>query len=199
MCFGMNISTNAIGSAAMGLQTAGLVSSTIGAYAKSKSEKYGYEYQSQIARGNAQIAEWQAADAARRGEREEGAFRMKNAAFRSSQQAALAARGIDIGEGSALNVLTSTDYMGEIDALTIRDNAAKDVWGLKQQASNYRTNAELLDWRANQQSPIKDAFSTLLTGAGAVSRSWYALREKRDGLSYTGSGKSHAAFGFGEI
>lgn len=175
-----------MGSIGTGLQVAGVIGSTIGAYKKSSGEQQGYQFQSAVARKNATIADMQAKDAMLRGAKDEQNVRMRTAQIAGTQRASLAARGIDIGEGSPLNILTDTSFMGERDALTARDNAAKEVWGYQTQAQNMRDNADLLDWRGNQISPTGDAVATLLTGGGKVASSWYALRNTKTGTSDTG-------------
>lgn len=162
-----------------GFQIAATLSNAFGAYRKSAGEQQGFQFQSQVSRTNAGLAELQASDALLRGQLNEQTIRLRTAQVGGTQRASLAARGIDLGEGSALNILTDTNFMGERDALLARDNANKEAWGFRTQAANYRSNADLMDWRAGQESPESAAFGTLLTGAGRVASSWYALRDAR--------------------
>jgi hypothetical protein len=67
--------------------------------------------------------------------------RLKTAQLKGTQTARMAANGVALDSGSALDVLTSTDVMGEADANTIRDNAGKEAYGYKSQAANYRAQA----------------------------------------------------------
>lgn len=179
----MGMDSGTMGMIGTGMQAAGVIGQTVGAYKKSSGEQTAYEFQSQVAKNNAAVAEMQAKDAILRGQTAEQNTRLKTANLKGTQQASLAARGIDLGEGSALNILTDTDFMGERDALLTRDNAAKEVWGIRNTERNFNDNAALLDWRAQQQSPIADAAGTLLTGAGKVASSWYALRNRTTGAS----------------
>jgi multidrug efflux pump subunit AcrA (membrane-fusion protein) len=167
-----------------GLQVAGVLGSTLGAYNKSSLEKQGYAYESAVARSNAQLAEYQAADAIVRGQTTENNVRQKTAQLKGTQRASFAARGIDMGSGSALDILTSTDYMGERDALLARDNAGREAWGHTVEATNYTNKANAATWRGNAQSPFMDAASTLLTGAGSVASRWYSLANKKGGPVY---------------
>lgn len=162
-----------LGSISTGMQIAGAVSGAFGAYRQSQATKNAYEYQAAVNRNNAQLAEWQASDAHERGVRAEQAQRLKVAKLKSSQRAGFAARGVSLEEGSALAILQDTDYMGELDALTLRDNAAKETWGHRFTAGNYRNEAALFSSRAEAESPLSAGFSTLLTGAGKVASSWY--------------------------
>lgn len=172
------ISASTVAVAATGMQVAGTVASTYAAYNKSRADKSGYEYQAQVSANNAQYAEWQAQDAITRGQRTEQNSRMKTAQLKSSQRASLAARGVALDEGSPLDILTSTDYMGELDANTISDNAAREAWALREGARGSMSNADLLRSRADAENPLFSAGSTFLTGAGAVASSWYRYRKE---------------------
>lgn len=57
------------------------------------------------------------------------------------QRAVLAANGVLVDNGSALDLVTETAGIGALDQLTIRSNAEREALGLKQQARNFRTNA----------------------------------------------------------
>lgn len=160
-------------SAAQGMQIAGTVAGAYGAYKQSKATKASLEYQASVARNNAEYSESQARDAIRRGQVAENDVRRRTAQLEGSQRARLAANGIDLGEGSALNILLDTSYFGELDALNVRDNSAREAAGFRTQRSNQSSNASLLDARAGMEDPFGAATTTLLTGAGAVADSWY--------------------------
>lgn len=167
-----------IGAASMATQGIGVISSAYGAYSKASGEQAGYQYQANVADNNKQIAGWQAADALQRGQTAVARHGTKVAQLRGAQRATLAARGVDLGEGSALDILSDTEFMGGVDANTIKDNAAKEAWGYRVQAVNASSNADLLRMRASNIDPGGDAMSTFLTGAGGVAKTWYSLKEK---------------------
>ncbi len=177
----MCLAAATMGSIGTGLQVAGMVSGAFGAYNQSKATQQAYDYQAAVNRNNAQIAEWQAQDSITRGQKAEQSQRLKTAQLQSSQRAAFAARGVALDEGSPLNILNDTDYMGELDALTIRDNAAKEAWGHRTQGANYSNDSAMLSARADAESPLGSAAGTLLTGAGAVADSWYRRSLKTTG------------------
>lgn len=160
----------------LGMQAAGVIGQTIGAYKKADGAQQAYEFQSQIARNNAAIADMQAKDAILRGEERKMNIRRKAALDKGRAVASLAARGLDLGEGSPLDILASMN--DEREALLAADESStnKEVWGRNVEASNYRSNVELLHRRARQESPGSDAFSTLLSGATKVAASWYPNR-----------------------
>ncbi len=177
----LGMSAGTMSTLATGLGIAGMVASTSGAYNKSKSDKAAYEYQAAVNRNNAMIAEWNARDAITRGQKAEQQQRLKTAALKSTQRASFAARGMALDEGSPLAILDDTDFMGEQDALTLRDNAAKEAWGYRIQAGNYAGDAGLLNARADAESPFKAGATTLLSSAGQVASSWYSRKTKTSG------------------
>ena len=177
----LGMSASTLGTVATGLQLAGAAVSTAGAYNKSKSDKAAYEYQGAVNRNNATIAEWQARDAITRGQKAEQQQRLKVAQLKSTQRASFAARGMAVDEGSPLSILDDTDFMGEQDALTLRDNAAREAWGYRVQAGNYAGDAGMLSGRADAESPFKAGATTLLSNAGAVASSWYSRKTKTSG------------------
>lgn len=166
-----------VGNLGTGLQVAGILARTVGAYDQSSLAKTGYEYQSKVATANAGIAEQQRSDALLRGQVQENRVRQAGAQTHGQAVADMAARNIDMsGSGSALDILNGIDLGTQVAALTARDNAAKEAWGHSVEASNARGNASFLDWRASRQNPLMDAAGTLLGGAGTVASSWYTLR-----------------------
>lgn len=162
-----------LGAAAPALQLAGVGLGAAGAYSSSRNTKSAYQAQAQVAKNNAIIAGWQAEDALVRGDRAASVSRSKTRQLKGSQRAALAANGVDLGEGSALNILTDTDYFGEMDANTITDNAAREAWAIRSQASGYSAEASMLSSRASSEQPWLSTATSLLTSAGRVADRWY--------------------------
>jgi len=175
MCGPIDPST--IGNAGLIMQGFGAINSTIGAYKQSQAAKSSYEYQAQVASWNAHLADRRASDAITRGQTDEGTQRLKAAGIYSAQRATLAARGLDLGEGSALNILADTKFMGEVDALTIRNNAAREAYGYQYQAANDRFASDFYKGRAGAESPLVAGGTSLLAGAGQVATSWYRLKK----------------------
>ncbi len=147
--------------------------SVLGAYKSSEGTKQGYNYNAAVARNNAQYAEMQAQDAIARGENAVDVSRMKTTQLASRQRALMAAHGVALDEGSPLNILNDTAYMGEHDARTLADNAAKEAWALRRQAANYTDQSSLLSARASDEEPWLNAAGTLLTQSGQVADRWY--------------------------
>jgi hypothetical protein len=164
-----------------------------------------------VAENNAELAGWQSREALRQGENDVtsiqddrsaalAAARNEAATVKSKQKVGMAANGVDVGSGSAVDVLTSTDYVGELNAnaindsaarnvQTVRDNAIKNAWGYqvqgigyKDQAATSRADAALYRFDAGQQragskaiSPNSAAAVSLIGSAGQVASSWYSM------------------------
>lgn len=165
----------------LAMQAFGAATSAYGAYNSSKSAGAAYAYQAQVQRNNAQAAEWQARDAITRGQQDENRHRLKAAQLKGTQRASMAARGIALDEGSALNILDDTDFMGDMDALVIRDNAAREAWAYREKAKGNLADSFLMQGRAAAESPGAAAAGSLLTSAGNVASNWYAYKTAKGG------------------
>ena len=142
-------------------------------------------YQAQVAENNRITAERQAADTIERGQTEEQRSRQQTRQLQGRQVAALAASGVDTQSGSALDIIGDTAALGEIDALTIRDNAAREAHGQLVQAQNFGAQGQLLRQEASNQ----DSFSpvgTLLTGVGGIADRWWSYRRQSRGSGNPG-------------
>lgn len=155
--------------------------SAVGAYSQSQAQQDALSHQSQVAANNATIAEQQARLVLEQGATAEQNQRLKTAAIHGEQRAAMAANGIDLGEGTATELLTTTKYMGERDALTIRDNARRTAWGYQVGAQNYMDNSGALKASADSISPGMSAATSLLGSAASVAGSWYAMNKAGGG------------------
>lgn len=135
----------------------------------SNSRKAGKANQ-KLADYNAEVAELQADDAILRGEQEEGVHRLKVKGLIGSQRVAFAAGGVDVNSGNAVDVQADTARFGELDALTIRTNAAREAWGYRVGASDMRARGQI----AQQEGNAKAA-GTILTAAGSYASSKYGF------------------------
>jgi len=145
--------------AATGALAVGAISSAATAYSQAQAyEAQGY-YQKKMSKINASFAEMEAEDAIKRGDREAGDVRRRGKKIHGAQRAALAAQGIDIDSGSALDIQDEARSMTEQDALTVRNNAWREAWGYRVQASNATAEG-----RMAQLTARGNARNTLLTG-----------------------------------
>ena len=83
---------------------------------------------------NAQFYDIQAQDAIRRGDVEAIKYGQQARKFQGSQKAMLAAQGIDVSSGSALDIQNETSRIAVEDMRNIRNNAWREAFGFKAQA-----------------------------------------------------------------
>lgn len=142
---------------------AGLASSTVGAYYAAQSQKDALNLRADLNERTAQ-------QVLQAGQREEQRSRLATARLKGSQRAGMAANGVDLGVGTAADILTSTDLLGEVDAQTIRSNAVRNAWGYRSEATMQRASADSV-------SPGMSALTTLIGGSGQVAEGWYRLNK----------------------
>lgn len=146
----------------LGLSAAGTATSALGAYQQA-------QVAGDVAARNAKMADQQAEDALRRGEREAADLQRRIASTKSSQRVSLAAKGLDLTYGTAADLQDQTDFFGASDVATTRMNARKEAFARRGQSANFQ--AEALSSR-----PWMTAGGTLLAGGGQVADKWYTYR-----------------------
>lgn len=124
-------------------QAVGAVKAGNAAKKAGQAQKGAAESGAELSDYNAAVADLQATDATQRGVEEESRFRSQVKATIGSQRATQAAQGVNVGYGSAVDVQGDAAFLGELDALTIRTNAAREAWGYKVQAQDLRTRATI--------------------------------------------------------
>ena len=160
---------------------ASLLSTAVGVYGQVQSGAAAAgqaRYQAQVAENNRVIAEQQARDAEMRGQMAEDARRQQTRMLIGRQRTALAANGMLVDDGSALDITGDTAAQGEIDALTLRANAAREAYGYRAQGTNFMADAGLQRARSAAAGPaaLVGAGATLLSGAGTVGDRWLTYR-----------------------
>lgn len=115
---------------------------------------------------DALVSELQARDALARGGVEEQRYRRQLAKIAGAQRAQIGARNVS-RSGTALDLLSDTAQIGEEDALTIRNESAREAWG-------YRTRAdESRRWgRAQRSNAGHQATATLISGGAQAYGQW---------------------------
>jgi len=121
---------------------------------------------------NARVTENNAIKARNQGTEKENQFRLQTQQLRKQQEAQFGANNVQLGSGSAADILAQTDMYGEVDALNIRNNTDDSVDNFNIDAQNERIKGNNARSAANV-----GAFSSLLSGAGAVSSKWYSNRK----------------------
>lgn len=135
-------------------------------------------YNAQVSRMNADIADKNARDAIERGKIEEQQKRSEIAYLTGKQRASMAANGVDLSFGSPLDTIVDTAMLGELDALTIRTNAAREAYNYKVSAENARSDANLslANAKSSKAGGYLSAFGTVLGGAADTYKYRSSLR-----------------------
>lgn len=153
--------------------TAAILSSATTAYAQMESGRS----EERLARQNAAIMDMQAADAIERGRQEEAKHRRGVRRLVGAQRAGFAGQGVVVDQDTAGDLVDESEYLGELDALTIRNNAARDAWGLQTQAQDTRLRGRMARWAG-----YSAAGGTLATAGGrAAERRYQQRRNSEDG------------------
>lgn len=168
--------TAALAVAAPYLAAAGAAVTAIGAYNNSKAEKSSLLYQGAVADNNARTLEYQAQDQERRGELEKTNARRENDKLKGQQITVMAARGLDLSEGTPATLLQDTDYFGAVDQANIKNTTAKQAWATRIGAQNETDNSALLRSKSSSINPGMAATTSLISSAGSVAGSWYKAR-----------------------
>jgi len=128
------------------------------------------DYQEDILINNRDIAEKLALDAVERGAVKEKGFRKSIEGFKGKQRAELAASGVVVDQDLALDLLLDTAEIGEVDALNIRNNAAREAFGYRAQAEGFNAQAAI---SGAQSASVQNAaniqgISTIIGTAGDI-------------------------------
>lgn len=129
-------------------------------------------YQASIANQNARIAANQANDAVQNTNLEALRRSRANAALAGEQIAAMAANGVDLNFGSALDIQKDTKMIGAEDLAQIYKQGNEGARGFDVQGFNYRSQASA-SRAAASGALINGAFgaaSTVLSGASQVKK-----------------------------
>jgi hypothetical protein len=161
---------------ALAVMGAGAANSAVGAYNSARSSKISLGLQANLAEINARMSESAAQQTLLSGQREEQKSMIATANMKGAQRASMAANGIVLGEGTANQVVTSTDVLGEIDANTLHANAVRSAWGYRVQGVNQTNQALTSRSAADTINPGMSAATSLVGSAASVASSWYAMK-----------------------
>jgi hypothetical protein len=146
-----------------GAGAAGL--SGFSAYTQASAARQANVYQAQVDQNNALIAGYQGSAAVRQGGQQAQLSMLQSAQVYGQQRADLAANGVDLSSGSALDQLASTRFLNQQDVNAIQSNAARAAWGYQVQGQSDQINAALSSWQARNNNP---AGIGALSGGGSL-------------------------------
>lgn len=148
---------------------ASTVLGTVSSVQQGKQQQAMYNYQAQVAEENAKIANKNAANERQTGIEEARLQRMKTLQAVGSQQAAMAANGMDVAQGTSLDIIEDTAAMGELDALQIQTNYERKALAYEQQGLNF-SNESRMDVIAGKNAYKTGMINAAQTGLNGVSK-----------------------------
>lgn len=134
-------------------------------YQQAKSAKAQAHYQSAVANNNKIIADRAAEDSIKRGAVEEQRKRQDIELLKGKQIAGFAGSGTDLSSGSVFDVIGETAALGELDALTIRSNYARESYEKRVMGMNYGAQSLLFNYQAQSINPATQAGLSAITAA----------------------------------
>lgn len=152
----------------------GMVMSAVGELNAGRAAASGDRYKARVAANNAAIAEANAKYAEQKGIAKEGVVREKGAQILGEQRAAFGANNIDAGSGSAVRLQSDTGRIAEVEALSVRDAAAREAYGWRARELAYKTDEELNTWKIEQDKnrALIGFWGVGLGGSGGYSSRW---------------------------
>jgi hypothetical protein len=145
------------------------------------------ESQAELSDYNAAVADLQAEDAIARGADEEARFRTRVRGAIGAQRVGFAAGNIDVSTGSAVDVQADAAYLGELDALTIRTNAAREAWGYEVQGEDLKRRGQIQRkegaymeqaGKANRSASRWDAAGSIIGSGASLLEAKYGMGRK---------------------
>lgn len=166
--------------ASLAASAIGTAVSVYGSVQQGKAAQGQANYQATVDRNNKIISDRYAADAIERGKEAEADQRRKTQQIIANQRVGFAANGIDLGSDVVSETLSDSAMLGELDALTIRSNAAREAYGYQVQGMNYEASAtnQILAGKNARSAGRTAAMSTLLSGAASVGNSYADYKSK---------------------
>ncbi|NIF51403.1 hypothetical protein [Burkholderia sp. Ax-1724] len=196
MSFGISAAT--LAEISLAVTAAGAAASAYGAIKQGQAASAASDYQAQVARNNQIVSNAYAKQAQSDGENQVAAKQAQTSQMIGAERAAMAANGVDLDSGSALRIQGDTAKLGDVDAMTIRNNAARQAYGYQLQGLSYSQQAGLDEASASnaKTAGYLGAFSSIVSGASSVAGKWAGYKTNGIfGSSYDSSFDNPADYG----
>lgn len=168
------------------MMMASMALTAVGGIQAASAQRAAANAEARSAEQNARVAQQQAEQARQIGNIEEERQLRRVRAALGAQRASLAANGLDINTGSALDLQAETAGFGAADALNLRANALRQAWGFEVDATNSQNRA-----RAARANGRNAAIGTLLTTGAQIGSMGYSSGMFGGGNA-AGTGKVYA-------
>ncbi len=184
-----------IAAAGLAMAAIGTAVSVSGQMQQASAAKAAANYQAQVAAGNQQIATNNANMAAASGEAQAAISEQKTRATVGAEEAAQGSSGVDINSPTATAVRTSQDMTGQLDAQTIRSNAARQAYGYETQSTNFENQSSADTAQGNNAMTAGEvgAGGSLLSGVGNASLNYANVMNNASGVTPTQNSAAYDA------
>lgn len=160
-----------------GVAAAGTVASGVSAHKAAKAQGKEAARQGKF---NAQMAEYAALDAERRGREQAAVIMRQTDQIKGEQNNAAAASGVTAGYGTLAQAAAQTDFFAKLDVNTALDDATRDAWTARTQG------AEAIRGAASaQKQAYRSANATILQTGTKLASQWYGAMGAGAGSSMT--------------
>lgn len=173
----MSISVAAL---SLGSSILGGLFSAYGAIQQGKAQSAQLKYQAQVAENNKIRAQYLQEDALKRGQIAERQERLRGRLLIGQMRSAIGSSGAIVDQGSALDLTVDQAGVNELDALNVRNSAAREAQGFEIQGQEFGREAVLSRNAAStaRSNALLSATGTLLGTAGSVADKWYRFNQK---------------------
>lgn len=161
-------------SASIALTVVTTAVSAYSAYEGQKAQNKAADFNAAIATRNAENLENQGKFITAKGEEDVAQHRDKVQRIIGSQRSGFGTTGLLVDEGTASDTTQNTAKFGEMDALTIRNNAALQAWAARNQAADYTAQGGLA--LSTKQSPFASTIPSLLSGGSKLAGQVYQYK-----------------------
>jgi hypothetical protein len=152
-------------------------------------------YRAQVAENNRIVAEQNARYAVQAGRTNAFAQDLQTRAALGTATAAQGASGLDVGQGSPVEVRSSIQQLGRLKTLEEIQKADLEAYGYRQKASDFGAEAGLQQYKASSAERAKSTvpLTTLATVGAGVADKWRKWQDggsgssSKDPWSFTGS------------
>ncbi len=175
---------SAIAIAGLALTAAATATSVYSAYEQNESQNKANDYNAAVMNRNAENSNAQATRVEEQGAIDEKVHRQKVQQMIGTQRAGFANTGLLVDDGTSLDVTKDTAGFGDLDAQTIRNNAAVQAWGVRNQSADYRAGANLATMR--NSSGMLQAGGSLLAGGSQLVGQYSSAKQAG---AFSGSGR----------
>lgn len=169
---------------AVSMLTGNAFGGALGAYQAGAAQAEAAKFNAKVAQNNEAISHANAAIAGQAGAEQGWMVGQKTRGTLGAIKANQGASNVDVNSGSAADVRASTEELGQLDAMTVRSNAAREAYGYQQQAEGFKEQSVLDTYEAKNDVSAGElnAVNTFMGSAGSAASN-FAKFQMAGGIS----------------